>query len=349
MFPAPRAESSPQGASFFVARSFQLRANAATLTDTNGVMKGKNHLQISSEIRMALDEGRPVVALESSLISHGLPHPQNLEAARTMERTVRENGAVPATIAVIGGKIKVGLTEGELEYLATRKNIRKVSRRDLPIAVAQGLDGATTVAATMCVAHLAGIEVMATGGIGGVHRGHPFDVSADLPELARTPIAVVCSGAKSILDLPATLEWLETHGVPIVGYGTDEFPAFYSRSSGLTVDARVDSPEEAARIIHTKWELGLEGGVLVAVPVPEEAELPFDLAERAIEQALAAAEERGVRGKALTPFLLSQIARLTEGRSLAANIALLKNNAAIAARIAGALASRAPPSDYPKR
>jgi len=317
--------------------------------DTNGVMKGKNHLQISSEIQEALDEGKPVVALESSLISHGLPHPQNLEAARTMERAVRKRGAVPATIAIIGGKIRVGLTEEELEYLATRKNIRKVSRRDIAIAVAQGLDGATTVAATMCVAHLAGIEVMATGGIGGVHRGHPFDISADLPELARTPVAVVCSGAKSILDLPATLEWLETHGVPVVGYGTDEFPAFYSRSSGLKVDARADSPEEAARIIRARWELRLEGGVLVVVPVPKEAELPRHLAERAIEQALAAAEEQGVRGKALTPFLLSQIARLTEGRSLAANLALLKNNAAIAARIAGALASRAPPSDYPKR
>ena len=304
---------------------------------------------VSVRAQEALTKGKPVVALESSLISHGLPHPQNLEAARTMERTVRENGAVPATIAVIGGKIRVGLTEGELEYMATRENVRKVSRRDLPIAVAQGLDGATTVAATMCVAHLAGIEVMATGGIGGVHRGHPFDVSADLPELARTPVAVVCSGAKSILDLPATLEWLETHGVPIVGYGTDEFPAFYSRSSGLKVDARVDSPEEAARIIHTKWELGLEGGVLVVVPVPEEAELPRELAERAIERALKAAEERGVRGKALTPFLLGQIARLTEGRSLAANIALLKNNAAVAAQIARALASRAPPSEYPKR
>ena len=317
--------------------------------DTNGVMKGKNHLQISSEIQEALDEGKPVVALESSLISHGLPHPQNLEAARTMERAVRKRGAVPATIAIIGGKIRVGLTEEELEYLATRKNIRKVSRRDIAIAVAQGLDGATTVAATMCVAHLAGIEVMATGGIGGVHRGHPFDISADLPELAQTPVAVVCSGAKSILDLPATLEWLETHGVPVVGYGTDEFPAFYSRSSGLKVDARADSPEEAARIIRARWELRLEGGVLVVVPVPKEAELPRHLAERAIEQALAAAEEQGVRGKALTPFLLSQIARLTEGRSLAANLALLKNNAAIAARIAGALASRAPPSDYPKR
>jgi len=317
--------------------------------DTNGVMKGKNHLQINSEIQEALDEGKPVVALESSLISHGLPHPQNLEAARTMERAVRKRGAVPATIAIIGGKIRVGLTEEELEYLATRKNIRKVSRRDIAIAVAQGLDGATTVAATMCVAHLAGIEVMATGGIGGVHRGHPFDISADLPELARTPVAVVCSGAKSILDLPATLEWLETHGVPVVGYGTDEFPAFYSRSSGLKVDARADSPEEAARIIRARWELRLEGGVLVVVPVPKEAELPRHLAERAIEQALAAAEEQGVRGKALTPFLLSQIARLTEGRSLAANLALLKNNAAIAARIAGALASRAPPSDYPKR
>jgi len=250
---------------------------------------------------------------------------------------VQENGATPATIAIIKGRIRVGLTEGELERLATAKDIRKVSRRDLPIAVAQGLDGATTVSATMYVAHLAGIKVMTTGGIGGVHRGHPFDVSADLTELARTPVAVVCSGAKSILDLPRTRERLETYGVPLLGYGTDELPAFYSRSSGLAVDARVDTPKEAARIIQAKWELGLEGGVLVAVPVPQEAELPREIAEEAIEQALLAAEEQEVRGKALTPFLLSQMARITEGKSIAANIALLKNNAVVAARIARAL------------
>jgi pseudouridine-5'-phosphate glycosidase len=298
--------------------------------------------EIQSEAKSALDANLPLVALESALISHGLSYPQNLEAAQALERVVRENGAVPATIAVIEGRIRVGLTEGELERLATQEGVRKVSRRDLPIVVARGEDGATTVAATMYVAALAGIEVMATGGIGGVHRSQPLarfsaDISADLPELAQTRVAVVCSGAKSILDLPATLEWLETHGVPVLGYGTDEFPAFYSRESGLPVDVRVDTPEEAARIIRAKWELGLEGGVLVTVPVPEQAELPRELAEEAIKRALTVAQERGVKGKALTPFLLSQMARLTEGRSLVANVALLKNNAAVAARIAGAL------------
>ena len=294
-------------------------------------------LEIRSEVQKALNANSPVVALESALISHGLPYPQNLETAQALEQAVRGNGAVPATIAIIEGKIRVGLTERELERLATQKGVRKVSRRDLPIAVARGEEGATTVAATMYVAALAGIEVVATGGIGGVHRGQPFDISADLPELAQTRVAVVCSGAKSILDLPLTLEWLETHGVPILGYETDEFPAFYSRQSGLPVDTRVDTPDEAARIIRTKWELGLEGGVLVTVPVPQEAELPREVVETAIEQALAAAEERGMKGKVLTPFLLSQMARITEGRSLVANIALLKNNAAVAARIARAL------------
>ena len=294
-------------------------------------------LEIRPEVQKALDANSPLVALESALISHGLSYPQNLETAQALEHAVLENGAVPATIAIIEGKIRVGLTEGELERLATQKGARKVSRRDLPIAVARGEDGATTVAATMYVAALAGIEVMATGGIGGVHRGRPSDVSADLPELARTRVAVVCSGAKSILDLPLTLEWLETHGVPILGYSTDEFPAFYSRQSGLPVDARVDTPEEAARIIRAKWELGLEGGVLVTVPVPQEAELPHELAEEAIKRALAAADERGITGKALTPFLLSQIAQSTEGASIKANVALLKNNVAVAARIAGAL------------
>jgi len=293
-------------------------------------------LEIRSEVQNALDANSPLVALESALISHGLPYPQSLETAQALEQTAREHGAVPATIAVIEGKIRVELTEWELERLAKGKDVRKISRRDLPIVVAQKMNGATTVAATMYVAALAGIEVLATGGIGGVHR-LATDISADLPELAQTRVAVVCSGAKSILDLPLTLEWLETHGVPVLGYGTDEFPAFYSRESGLPVDARVDTPEEAARIIRTKWALGLEGGVLVTVPVPEEAELPRELAEKAIERALAAAEEQGVTGKALTPFLLGQIARITEGRSLAANIALLKNNAAVAARIARAL------------
>ncbi|MGA9349637.1 MAG: pseudouridine-5'-phosphate glycosidase [Anaerolineae bacterium] len=316
-------------------------------------------LEIRSEVQNALDAHSPLVALESALISHGLPYPQNLETAQALEQAVRENGAVPATIAVIEGKIRVGLTEWELERLAMGKDVRKVSRRDLPIAVAQVEHGATTAAATMYVAALAGIEVLATGGIGGVHRPVvssqmsvvrqtdedlttdywvlATDISADLPELAQTRVAVVCSGAKSILDLPLTLEWLETHGVPVLGYRTGEFPAFYSRESGLPVDARVDTPQEAARIIRTKWALGLGGGVLVTVPVPEEAELPRELAEKAIERALAAAEEQGVKGKALTPFLLSQVARITEGRSLAANVALLRNNVAVAARIAKAL------------
>ncbi len=296
--------------------------------------------EIHPEVQKALDADSPFVALESALISHGLSYPQNLETAQALEQAVRENGAVPATIAVIAGQIKVGLTDGELERLATQKGVRKVSRRDLPIAVARGEDGATTVAATMYVAALAGIEVLATGGIGGVHRGQPFDVSADLPELAQTRVAVVCSGAKSILDLPLTLEWLETHGVPILGYDTDEFPAFYFRGSGLPVDARVDTPEQAAGIIRTKWELGLPGGVLVTVPVPQEAELPREFAEKAIERALAAAQEQGITGKGLTPFLLSQIAQLTEGASVEANITFLKNNAAVAARIAGALKGR---------
>jgi len=304
-------------------------------------------LEIRSEVQKALNANSPIVALESALISHGLSYPQNLETAQALDQAVRENGAVPATIAIIEGKIMVGLMEGELQRLATQKGVRKVSRRDLAIAVARGEDGATTVAATMCVASLAGIEVMATGGIGGVHRGQPFarfslarssaDISADLPELAQTRVAVVCSGAKSILDLPLTLEWLETHGVPILGYQTDEFPAFYSRQSGLPVDARVDTPDEAASIIRAKWELGLEGGVLVAVPVPEEAELPRELAEEAIARALAAARGQGITGKALTPFLLGRIAQSTEGASVEANVALLKNNAVVAARIASAL------------
>ncbi len=296
--------------------------------------------QISPEVQKALDASTPVVALESALISHGLPYPQNLETAQALEQVVRENGAAPATIAIIEGKVRVGLAEEELERLATQEGVRKVSRRDLPIAVARREEGATTVAATMCLAALAGIEVLATGGIGGVHRGQSADISADLPELAQTRVAVVCSGAKSILDLPLTLEWLETHGVPILGYQTGEFPAFYSRESGLPVDARVETPEEAASIIRAKWRLGLEGGVLVAVPVPQGMELPRELAEQAIERALTEAEKRGVKGKALTPFLLSRIAHSTEGGSMRANIALLKNNAAVAARIARVLRER---------
>jgi len=296
-----------------------------------------DYLQVDLEVREALERGFPVVALESTLISHGLPYPTNLETACRLEQVVREGGAVPATIAIVKGRIRVGLGKEELEHLARGKGIRKVSRRDLSIVVARGMDGATTVAATMFVAASVGIRVFATGGIGGVHRGHPFDVSADLAELARTPVAVVCAGAKAILDLPLTLEWLETHGVPVIGYGTDEFPAFYSRSSGLPVDERVDGPEEAAAIIRAHWKLGF-GGVVVAVPVPAEAEVPSPQVEEAIEVALKRAEEQGIRGKALTPFLLAELARLTKGASLRANRALLENNAAVAASIARALA-----------
>lgn len=284
----------------------------------------------------------PVVALESTVIAHGLPYPHNLETARALEDLIREKGARPATIGVIGGEIRVGLAREELERLARGEGVRKVSLRDLPLVVSQGLDGATTVAATMHVAHRAGIRVFATGGIGGVHRPvgsyQPLDVSADLPALAHTPVAVVSSGAKAILDLPRTLEWLETYGVPVLGYGTDRFPAFYYGDSGLPVDCRVDCAEEAARIIKTKWEIGLPGGLLIAVPVPTEAEVPAEIVEEAVERALAVAEEQGMAGQALTPFLLAQINRITKGASLRANMALLKNNALVAARIAKALA-----------
>ncbi|MDY7039970.1 MAG: pseudouridine-5'-phosphate glycosidase [Chloroflexota bacterium] len=296
-------------------------------------------LTLHAEVEEALGAGRPVVALESTVIAHGLPCPTNLETARRLEAVVCAEGAVPATIAVLGGQLKVGLDDAELEHLARGKDIRKVSRRDLPIVVAQGGDGATTVAATMWIAARAGIKVFATGGIGGVHRGHPFDVSADLPELARTPVAVVCAGAKSILDLPLSLEWLETWGVPVIGYATDEFPAFYTRTSGLPVDVRADSPQAAAEIIRTKWTLGLDGGLLVVAPVPAGAALSAEVMEAAIASALSAADAQGIRGKALTPFLLTRIAEVTGGDSLKANVALLENNAAIAARIAGAMAA----------
>lgn len=300
-------------------------------------LKYSNRPVLHPQVVNAMTANQPVVALESTLIAHGLPYPTNLETALRLEDVIRAEGATPATIAVLSGQLRVGLNKAELEYLARSKNIRKVSRRDLPIVVAQGGDGATTVAATMWIAARAGIDVFATGGIGGVHRGYPFDVSADLPELARTEVAVVCAGAKSILDLPRTLEWLETWGVPVIGYGTDEFPAFYTRSSGLPVDVRVDTPLAAAEIIHARWDLGLGGGVLIVAPVPAEAALPAEGMEEAITQALAAAEEQGIRGKALTPFLLARIAEITGGASLRANIALLENNAAIAARIARAM------------
>jgi pseudouridylate synthase len=295
-------------------------------------------LQLAPEVRRALDDGQAVVALESTVIAHGLPFPTNLESARSMEAVVRREGAVPATVALLDGRLRVGLDDAELEHLATAKRIRKVSRRDLAVTVARGEDGATTVAATMTVAAWAGIGVFATGGIGGVHRDPPYDVSNDLPALASVPVAVVCAGAKSILDLRATLEWLETWGVPVLGYGTDEFPAFYSRRSGLGVDVRVDSPGEAAAIIRAGQRLGLPGGTLVTVPIPPDDELPLEQIEASIASAIAEAQARGIEGSASTPFLLKWVARGTEGASIKANVALLENNAAVAAQIAVALA-----------
>ncbi len=298
-------------------------------------------VHLSSEVSEALRAGRAVVALESTLITHGLPYPVNVETALAMEAAVRAGGAVPATIAVLGGKITVGLTRAQIEMLATRPagSVRKCSRRDLPIAIARGEDGATTVAGTMIVAHMAGIRVFATGGIGGVHRGAPFDVSADLIELGRTPVAVVCSCAKSILDLPLTLEVLETQGVPVVGLGTETLPAFYSRSSGLPVDVLIQTAVEAAQIIAAAQRIGAKHGVLVTVPVPEQDAMPAEKMEVAIRRATAEAEENKIHGKAATPFLLARVAELTAGESRRANIALLVNNARTAAEIAVALAT----------
>ena len=280
----------------------------------------------------------PRVALESTVITHGLAYPANLRTAQDMERSVREGGAEPATIAIISGAIKIGLSAAELEYLATTKGARKCSVRDIGIVVGLGGDGATTVAATMFLAARAGIGVFATGGIGGVHRGHPFDVSADLTELSRTPVTVVCAGAKALLDLPLTFEHLETLGVPVIAFGTDEIPAFYSRRSGLRADVRADTPEQVARIIRARRALGLPGGELVCVPVPEADELANDIAEAAIVQAQAEADAQGIHGAAATPFMLGRIAALTHGASVRANTALLANNARVAAQIARALA-----------
>ena len=299
----------------------------------------KTLLRFHPEVRDALAAGRPIVALESTLITHGLPYPVNQEVASGMEQAVRDAGAVPATIAVLKGQITVGITADELAYLAQAKDVRKCSRRDFPIVLAQKGDGATTVAGTMIVAHLAGIRVFATGGIGGVHRGHPFDVSADLLELAQTPVAVVCAGAKAILDLPLTLEVLETHGVPVVGYQCANFPAFYTRDSGLPLDVRCDQPAEVAAILRARETLGFNTGTLIATPVPAEHELPAEVAEKAIAQALEEAEERDVRGKYVTPFLLARVSELTHEESRTANVALLQNNARVAALIAGALAA----------
>jgi pseudouridine-5'-phosphate glycosidase len=279
----------------------------------------------------------PIVALESTLITHGMAYPRNVQIARQMEQAVRDGGAQPATIAVLGGQVKIGLTDDEIETLGKSKDARKCSVRDLGIVIGIGLDGSTTVAATMFLAAKHGIGVFATGGIGGVHRGHPFDVSADLTELARTPVTVVCAGAKALLDLPLTFEHLETLGVPVIGYQTDDIPAFYSRSSGLRADACAETPQHVARIVRARREMGLPGGELVCVPVPKADELPRDTAEAAIEQAQRLADEQGIHGAASTPFLLDQIAKLTQGASVRANMALLVNNARVAASIALAL------------
>jgi pseudouridine-5'-phosphate glycosidase len=299
----------------------------------------KNLLVFSQEVGAAVMAGSPVVALESTLITHGFPYPANVETALAMEAAIRAEGAIPATIALLRGQIKVGLAKDEIEMLAGlgQANVRKCSRRDLPIVVGLRQHGATTVAGTMIVAHMAGIKVFATGGIGGVHRGHPQDISADLIELGRTPITVVCAGAKSILDLPLTLEVLETQGVPIIGYETDELPAFYSRSSGLPVDQRADTPEQVAAMIAARDQLGLSHGVLVTVPVPADQELPRAEAERAITEATRLADEAGIAGKDVTPFVLGKVLELTGGRSREANIAALVNNARVAARIAKAM------------
>ena len=294
-------------------------------------------LHLSDQVQDALETGKAVVALESTVISHGLPYPINLETASRMEEIIREHDAVPATIAVLEGKLRVGVTDAELEHLATSKAIRKTSRRDLPVVVAQNGDGATTVAATATVAAWAGIEVFATGGIGGVHRDPPFDISNDLPTLASTPVAVVCSGAKAILDLRATVEWLETAGVPVIGYDTDELPAFYTRQSGLPVDVRVESARQAASIIRVGREMGMPGGTLIVVPVPADDEMAPQRLQKAIDLALSEAAARGIEGSASTPFLLRWIARETGGASLKANVSLLENNAGVAAQIAVAL------------
>ncbi len=295
------------------------------------------HLSLSIEVRAALQENRPLVALESTIIAHGMPFPQNVETALLAEKTVREAGATPATCAIIGGKLMAGLSMNDIELLGKEAaKIPKASRRDLAYLVSQGKHGATTVASTMIVAHLAGIRIFATGGIGGVHRGAAttMDISADLQELAQTPVAVVSAGAKSILDLGLTLEYLETMGVPIVGYHSDEFPAFYTRRSDFGVDFRLDSAAEIARLLKTKWEIDPRGGVLIANPVPEAYQLDADLMEKTIAEAVAEAERQGIRGKAITPFLLTKIENLTGGKSLQTNIELVLNNARLGGEIA---------------
>ena len=298
------------------------------------------YLDISAEVKEALEQGKPVVALESTIISHGMPYPQNVETAMNVEKLIRENGAVPATIAIIKGRLKAGLTAEEIDYLGRAGHaVPKASRRDLPVLVAKGSDGACTVTTTMMIAHMAGIQVFATGGIGGVHRGaqQTFDISADLEELAHTPVMVVCAGAKSILDLGLTLEYLETHGVPVIGYGTEELPAFYTRKSGFKVDYRIDTPAELAKAFYVKQDMGLGGGMLVTNPIPEEYSMDHEVINKAIDEAVAEANRLGIHGKETTPFLLARVAELTGGDSLESNIQLVLNNARVAAKTAVAL------------
>ncbi len=299
----------------------------------------EKYLDIKPEIKQSLAENKPVVALESTIIAHGMPYPQNVETAKRCEQIIRENGAIPATIGIINGILKVGLSAEELEIMGKSPNMMKVSRRDIPLVVAQKIHGATTVASTMIIANMAGIKVFVTGGIGGVHRGaaSTFDISADLTELANTNVAVVCAGAKSILDLGLTLEYLETQGVPIIGYQTDELPAFYTRKSGLKLVQWCENIEDIASIINIKWHLNLKGGVVVANPVPEEFAMDFDYMTNCIDNALKKAEQLGIKGKETTPFLLAEIKKITEGKSLATNIQLVFNNAKVGAMLAKSL------------
>ena len=299
-------------------------------------MSMKDYLSITPEIAEAIAEGKPVVALESTILSHGMPFPQNMEFAHKVEEIVRGEGAIPATTAIIGGKLKVGLTSEELDLMCKGEGVGKVSRRDVAVYLATGKTGATTVATTMMIASMAGIRVFATGGIGGVHRGaeKTMDISADLQELANTGVAVICAGAKSLLDLRLTLEYLETFGVPVLGLRTDEFPAFYCRTSGLKLDYRAETEAEIAKIMKTKWDLGLKGGFVIGNPIPEEYALDYDKMEAVINEALRLAEEQGIHGKDTTPFLLSHIKDLTDGVSFASNLELAYNNARAASKIA---------------
>lgn len=302
-------------------------------------MNLNKYLDVKDEVAQALREGKPVVALESTIISHGMPYPQNVETALNVEQIIRQNGAVPATIAIIGGRLKAGLSAEEIEYFGKKgTQIAKASRRDLAALVARGEDGATTVTTTMMIAHMAGIKIFATGGIGGVHRGAEttMDISADLEELAMTPVMVVCAGAKSILDLGLTLEYLETHGVPVIGFGTKELPAFYTRSSGFSVDYLIDTPEELAKTFKVQSDLGLKGGMLVTNPIPEEYSMDAAVINKAIDEAVKEAVSLGIHGKETTPFLLAKIKDITGGNSLAANIQLVYNNARLAAQTAKA-------------